>query len=286
MSRPAWPVLSGAPLLVAHRGGAGLAPENTLEAFTAAARDWAADMIELDVRVSADGACVVIHDARVDRTTDAEGDVASFTLAELSALDAGYRFTPDGGRSFPFRGRGVRVPTLDEVLDALPDMRFTVEVKAGAAQQPFFDVARRHGAVDRIVAAGLHPAERTRFREWPGAVSASMDQIRPLYFVHRLHLGWAWAPPVDVLQVPERWGAWRVVTPRFVRDAHRHGIAVQVWTVDEPEAMARLLDWGVDGVQSDRPDRLAEVMSRRLGRPPAPAAGASGGGRPAGAPME
>lgn len=280
MSRGAPPALAGAPLLVAHRGGAGLAPENTLEAFTAARRDWAADMIEMDVRLTADGACVVIHDARVDRTTDGEGDVASFTLPALRDLDAGYNFTPDGGNTFPFRGGGVRISTLDEVLETLPDMRFTIEVKAPEAQLPFFETARRHGAVDRIVAAGMHAAERTRFSEWPGARSASVEQVRPFYLLHRLGLGRLWGPRADVLQVPERWGSWRLVTPGFIRDAHRHGIAVQVWTVDDPEAMARLLAWGVDGIQSDRPDRLADVMSRRLGRPTAPAARATDDPRP------
>ncbi len=269
--RPTPPVLAGAPLLVAHRGGSGLAPENTLAAFRSARDDWAADMIELDIHLTADGHVVVIHDPNVDRTTDGTGPVAAKTLAELRALDAGYRFTPDDGASFPFRGRGVRIPTLEEVLEALPAMRFTVEVKAGAVQRPFFELARRLGAVERIVAAGFGAAERTLFREWPGAVSASMEQVRRFYALHRLRLGATWAPPVDVFQVPERTGRLLVCSPRFVREAHAHGIAVQVWTVDDPVAMERLFDAGVDGLQSDHPDRLARVMTARFGRPPAPA---------------
>jgi len=263
------PVLAGAPLLVAHRGGSGLAPENTLVAFRSARDDWAADMIELDVQLSADGHVVVMHDTNVDRTTDGSGPVAAKTLAELRALDAGYRFTPDG-TTFPFRGRGVRIPTLIEVLEELPAMRFTVEVKAPAVQLPFFEVARRLGAVGRIIAAGMQAYLRTQFAQWPGAVSASMEQVRRFYAVHRFYLGTRWAPPVDVFQVPERAGRLLVCSSRFVRDAHAHGIAVQVWTVDEPVAMERLFDGGVDGIQSDYPDRLAGVMTRRFGRPPAP----------------
>ncbi len=278
MVRPTPPVLAGAPLLVAHRGGAGLAPENTLTAFRSARDDWAADMIELDVHLTADGHVVVMHDPLVDRTTDGTGPVAAKTLAQLRELDAGYRFTPDG-TSFPFRGRGVRIPTLEEVLRELPAMRFTVEVKAPAAQRPFFELARRLGAVERIVAAGFRTAERTLFSEWPGAVSASMEQVRGFYALHRLRLGALWAPPVDVFQVPERTGRLLVCSPRFVREAHAHGIAVQVWTVDEPVAMERLFDAGVDGIQSDFPDRLARVMSERFGRPPAPAF-LRAGGRP------
>ena len=270
MAPPAPPVLAGAPLLVAHRGGAGLAPENTLAAFRSARDDWAADMIELDVRLTADGRVVVIHDPTVDRTSDGAGPVAAKTFAELRELDAGYRFTPDGA-SFPFRGHGVGIPALEEVLEALPAMRFTVEVKAAAAQVPFFELARRLGATDRIVAAALHDTDRTRFAEWPGAVSASVEQVRRFYVLHRLHLGALWAPPVDVLQVPERAGRFLVSSSRFVREAHARGIAVQVWTVDDPVAMERLFDAGVDGIQSDYPDRLARVMTRRFGRPPAPA---------------
>ncbi|HET9986372.1 MAG TPA: glycerophosphodiester phosphodiesterase [Longimicrobiales bacterium] len=269
--RPTPSALAGAPLLVAHRCGAGLAPENTLLAMLRSRDDWAADMIELDVHVSADGHVVVIHDPTVDRTTDGSGAVAAMTLDQLRAFDAGYRFTTDGGQTFPFRGQGLRIPTLDEVLDALPDMRFTVEVKAVAAQGPMFELVRRRGAQDRIVAAGIHDVVRTRFSEWKGAVSASMEQARAFYLRHRLHLGRRRAPAVDAFQVPETWGRLHIVTPRFIRDAHELGIAVQVWTVNDAADMERLFRWGVDGIQSDFPDRLSAVMTRLFGRPPAPA---------------
>src|SRR5512142_579746 len=177
MRRATPAALAGPPLLVAHRGGAGLAPENTLPAFLSARDDWGADMIELDIHLTADGQVVVIHDPTVDRTTDGTGPLASKTLAELRELDAGYRFTTAGRRS-PFRRRGVVVPLLTEVLEALPDMRFTVEVKAPEAQQPFFEIARRFGAEQRIVAASLHDRERTLFSRWPGAISASSEQVR------------------------------------------------------------------------------------------------------------
>jgi glycerophosphoryl diester phosphodiesterase len=270
MHRPPPPVLAGAPLLVAHRGGAGLAPENTLPAFLSARDDWAADMIELDVRLSADGHVIVLHDPTVDRTTDGSGPAASMTLAQLQELDAGYRFTVDGA-TFPCRGRGVRIPTLAEVLEALPDMRFTVEVKAAAAQRPFFRLAARVGAGARLLAAGMSRLERTHFDEWPGALSASMEQARRFYFLQRTGLTRFWAPSVDALQVPERAGRLRICSARFVRDAHARGLAVQVWTVNQEPDMERLFALDVDGIQSDYPDRLAAVMTRLFGRPPAPA---------------
>lgn len=273
MPRPT--VLAGAPLLIAHRGGSGLAPENTLTAFMRADSAWSADMIEMDVRATADGHCIVIHDDTVDRTTDGTGPVAARTLRELQELDAGYRFTPDGG-TFPFRGESVRIPTIDEVFEALPRMRFTVEVKAGAAQAPLFAAIRRHGARNRVVAAGMYDRDRTMFSEYRGAVSGSTEELRRFYRYHRLRLGRWVRPRADVVQVPEVWGSRRVVTPRLVADLGRHDIPVHVWTVNETEEMHRLLDWGVEGLVTDRPDRLAAVLNERTGRPLPPGAGARG----------
>jgi len=265
------PALGNPPLLIAHRGGAGLAPENTLVAFESAARDWAADMIELDVRSTADGHCVVIHDAHVDRTTDGRGQVAQLSLAQLQELDAGFHFTPDGGRSFPFRGRGIQVPTFDQVLHALPAMRFTVEVKVGTAQAGLFGAIGRHGAHRRVIAAGMYDADRTAFGAYAGALSASSEQLRRFFIAHRLHLARFAGRPGDVVQLCETWEGRRLLTRRLVRDLHRQNVDVHVWTVNEEADMHRLLDWGVDGIMSDFPDRLARVLHQRTGRPLPPA---------------
>lgn len=271
MARTTHPVLAGAPLLIAHRGGSGLAPENTLAAFHQAVDDWGADMIELDVHATADGECVVIHDPTVDRTTDGVGRVERMTLAELKELDAGYRFTPDQGATYPFRGRGVKIPTIDEVLESLPGMRLTVEVKVGAAQAPLLAALRRHGAEDRVIVAAEHESSRTLFSEYPGPTSASSRQVMSFYILNGLGLSRFWRAPVVAVQIPERWKGRQILTPRLVRAFHRQGLAVHIWTIDEVDAMARLLDWGVDGIVTDRPDRLADLLAARGARPPAPA---------------
>jgi len=268
---PREPASSSPPLLIAHRGGGGLAPENTLAAFESAARDWGADMIELDVRRTADGACVVIHDPTVARTTDGSGEVAALTLAELRRLDAGYRFTPDGGRTFPFRGQGVRIPTIEEVLERLPHLRLTVEVKTGSAQAGLFAAIARTAAHRRVIVGGMHDADRTAFRGYAGAWSASSEQLRRWYIAHRLHLARCAPPPAPVVQMCEVWGGRRLVTPRLLRDLHRKGVQVHVWTVNDEADMRRLLDWGVDGIMSDYPDRLARVLHEQSGRPLPPA---------------
>jgi glycerophosphoryl diester phosphodiesterase len=265
------PVLSGGPLLIAHRGGAALAPENTLVAFRQAIDDWGADMVELDVRASADGRCMVIHDPTVDRTTDGTGAVEAMTYDELRRLDAGYRFTPDGGRSFPFRGRGIRIPTIEEVLEALPTIPLTVEVKVAAAARPLFEAIERVGAAGRIVAAAEEDRCRALFGSYPGPLSASRSQMLRFFLLHHARLSAFWQPAVDAVQIPERWRGRQLLTPRLVRDFHARGFAVHVWTVNEVDDMERLLEWGVDGLVTDYPDRLADLLAARWGRAPAPA---------------
>ena len=263
-ARPGYPVLAGGPLLVAHRGGAGLAPENTLEAFRSAVDRWSADMIELDVRLSRDGVVVVVHDPTVERTTDGIGPVAGLSLAELEELDAGYRFVdPEGG--FPFRGKGVKIPTLEEVLRELPETRFTVEVKAPGAWEAAVRVVRAEGAERRVVMASAerHFVSEIRF---DGAVSADRRTLFRAWLsarlpVRRLRRCFTDA---DLFQAPAKWRGLTVASRRFVRAAHALNIPVQVWTVNDPTEMRRLLALDVDGIQSDRPDLLAEVLGRTV----------------------
>jgi glycerophosphoryl diester phosphodiesterase len=228
-------------------------------------------MIELDVHATADGECVVIHDPTVDRTTDGTGLVAELTLAELQRLDAGYRFTPDGGETYPFRGQGVRISTIAEVLEALPNTRLTIEVKAPAAQRPLFDAIRRADAVERVIVGAISDRVRTLFADFPGPISGSSQQLGRFYLLYRLGISRFWAPRVVAAQIPEVWNNHRFLTPRLIRALHAHGLAVHIWTIDDVEDMRRLLEWGVDGIMTDRPDRLADLMAEMALRPPPPA---------------
>jgi glycerophosphoryl diester phosphodiesterase len=276
-ARPPQPYLQGAPLLIAHRGGSALAPENTLFAFERALSWWDADLLELDVHPTRDGEVVVIHDPTVDRTSDGRGRVAELSLAELRALDFGYRFTPDGGATHPFRGRGIGISTLAEILEALPDARVNVEIKDGRAQERVWETIHAAGATRRVLVAAARLADRRRFiGAYTGAMSASAEEMRSFLTLHLLRAAAFYRPPVDAFQMPERFGSRQLLSPRFVRDAHARGVAVHVWTVDEEADMRRLLAWGVDGIITDRPDRLARVLHETHGRPlpPGPPAGA------------
>ena len=266
-ARPGHPYLAGAPVFAAHRGGARLAPENTLEAFGDAVDRWGADMLELDVRLTADGVVVVIHDETVDRTTDGSGPVAALDLEALRDLDAGARFVDAEGRG-SFAGRGVRVPTFAEVLESFPRTRLNVEAKCAAVAGPLVEAIRRHGAEHRVLVAAEFERNRRGARGYRGAWGASRSQLRPFWVLHRVPwVGSMYTPACDALQVPVAFEGRPIVTPRLIAEAHRRNIPVHVWVVDEPEEMRRLLDLGVDAIQTDRPDRLALVLHEERGRP-------------------
>ncbi|HEX8352845.1 MAG TPA: glycerophosphodiester phosphodiesterase [Pyrinomonadaceae bacterium] len=255
----------GRPLVIAHRGGAGLWPENTLHAFERAAA-MGVDVIETDVRATADGELVVIHDDTLGRTTDGAGRVRAMTLAELKRLDAAYRWSPDGGRSFPLRGRGLTVPTLREVFAALPGVRFNIEPKQSdpPIAAPLCRMIREHGMTARVMVAAFGGTVMEQFRrECPEvATSASTAEVAGFLALQRPGLAGSYGPPMQALQVPESAGGVRVLTADFVAAAHARNLRVHAWTVNDEGDMRRLLGLGVDGVMTDYPDRLLKVLGR------------------------
>jgi glycerophosphoryl diester phosphodiesterase len=261
------------PLVFAHRGGAKLAPENTLVAFEAGLAHGA-DGLELDVHLSRDGVPVVIHDATLDRTTNATGPVAARTAAELSRLDAGTHFGAEQG--FPFRDRGHGVPTLASVLERHGGTRIIIEMKYGTAAlaRAVVAVVAHAGAGGRVCLGSFQQDALDAARTLAPHIATSASQPEARWALHRSWVRWPWMParPYIAFQVPERAGRLRVVSPAFVRQAHREGQRVQVWVVDtEPDAH-RLFAWGVDGLISDRPDVTVPARDRwvTLARPARP----------------
>jgi glycerophosphoryl diester phosphodiesterase len=263
-----YPALSGPlPLTFAHRGGAGLWPENTLEAFRGAI-ELGCTHVETDVRMTRDGEIVVFHDEALERTTNGTGRVAAHTLSQLRRLDAGYRFSPDG-KTFPRRGQGVVIPTLAELVALSDRVRFNVEIK----ERGPFDLPRallrfieRHGIGERIVvAAERHELMRDFRRHSQGriATSASRRECQQFWLASRMRLTGLLRLPYQALQIPVTAGNLTIVTPQLLDAAHREGLGVHVWTIDEPAEMLRLLDLGVDGLMSDYPDRLRQVVVER-----------------------
>jgi glycerophosphoryl diester phosphodiesterase len=255
------------PRLFAHRGASARAPENTLEAFRLA-REQGASYLELDVHLSADGELVVIHDSSVSRTTGRRGRVENMRLDELRRLDAGFKFTLDHGRTFPYRAKGHAIPTLSEVLEAFSDMRITVELKPtlnGVAER-LWEKLKAHRAEDRVIVASLNHALIRGFREVAPSVATSFSKDEVRDFLNRLRCGdmGGYRPPGTAFQVPEYKGLRRVVSKPVIDAVHRFGVEVHVWTVNEPVHISRLLEWGVDGIMTDDPARaLAKVRALR-----------------------
>jgi glycerophosphoryl diester phosphodiesterase len=260
-------VLHDRPLFFAHRGGSGLAPENTLPAFERGLA-LGADALELDIQTTREGEIVVIHDQTVDRTTNGAGPVSGYTLEELRRLDAGYRFTPDDGQSYPYRGQGVVIPTMREVFERFPNTRINLDLKESSPdrERSLWELIREYEAFDRIlVASGEVHQAIIRFRQFSAgrvATSASEAEIRRFFYATKARATRWLRPAYDALQIPETHRGIRIVSPAFVGAAHRLGIDVHVWTVDERSAMERLLALDVDGIMTDRPDVLAEVLAR------------------------
>jgi glycerophosphoryl diester phosphodiesterase len=241
------------PLFFAHRGGSLLRPENTLPAFEHG-MSFGADALELDIQQTRDGELVVIHDPTLDRTTSGSGAVASYTLDDVRKVDAGYTFTTDGGATFPFRGQGITIPTLREVFTRFPGVRINIDLKESTPDRE-----------DRICAGCFAHAALVRFRRLTSgrvATSASPREVRSFLLAAASHTtGWL-RPAYDALQVPDTYGAVRVVSRTSVIAAHRIGVDVHVWTVDERAHILALLALGVDGLMTDRPDILAEALAK------------------------
>ncbi|RLT45533.1 MAG: glycerophosphodiester phosphodiesterase [Chloroflexi bacterium] len=253
------------PLVIAHQGGDGLRPGNTLAAFENAVR-LRVDMLEMDVQSTADGALVLMHDSTVDRTTDGSGAVASFSLAELQQLDAAYDWSADGGQSNPFRGTDVRVPALQEVLAAFPEMRMIIEIKqeAPALGMPLCTLLAAHNMQQKVLVAAFSAVAIADFRKAcpQVATAASQREVVTFYLLNLVFVGAAYSPPFSALQVPERRSGLQLITPSFASTAHLKQLHLHVWTVNETDDMRRMIDAGVDGIITDYPDRLLALLNR------------------------
>jgi len=251
--------------VIAHRGAARLRPENTLTAFEHAVA-LGADMLEMDARATADGVLVALHDATLDRTTDGQGRVDALTLSALRKLDAGYRWSPDGGRSTPFRGRGIRVPTLAEVFARLPQTRMIVEIKPAdpALATTMCELIRRAGMTQRVLIASMHDAVLGAFRAHCPEVVTSMGpgEVRVFYVASLVYLSAAISPGAQALQIPYAFGERVLATAQLAGAARGRNLKLHVWTVNDEARMRRLLAIGVDGIMTDRPDLLLGLLGR------------------------
>jgi glycerophosphoryl diester phosphodiesterase len=247
----------------AHRGASIEFPENTLPAFRRAA-EAGADAIETDTHFTKDGRFIMMHDLELERISDGSGPVTERTVAEIKKLDAGYRFTRDGGATYPFRGKGITFLTLEEMLEEFPDMRFNIDLKDKnpAQVQHFVELVKKMNAGHRVLAASENRQNNRAVRRlYPElATSFALWEALGFYFLFRsglLLFKKKFAP--DALQIPEFLGPSHVANETLIRMAHERGLRVHVWTINDEKTMRRLYNTGVDAVMSDDPALLKKV---------------------------
>jgi glycerophosphoryl diester phosphodiesterase len=245
------------PVVIGHRGNSAHAPENTLESF-AQAMALGVDGVEFDVRLTADRQLVVIHDPTVERTTDGSGEVARLTLDRLRELDAGYRF---GASTYPYRERGIRIPTVAEALDVTAPLDAIIEVKSVESAEPLLALLRSRGDEDRVtvgsfVAGALLPFRRAGIRTTATFQEARNLLVPALLGIRRRRV------PFTMMSVPPRYKGIPLPVRALARCIAPAGASVSVWTVNDPREALRLWRNGVHGILSDDPAAILKARQR------------------------
>ena len=252
------------PRVIAHQGGVGQWPSNTLWAFRQAANLSGVDELEMDIRQTADGFIVLMHDESVDRTTDGSGRVQSMNLATLQSLDAGYRWSADG-IDFPFRGKGVRVPRLAEVFAQHPDALMSIEIKQQTPSlvDSFCQLIRDFGKTRQVRVSSFHHASLVEFRQsCPGvSTTASAEEAKHYLLASKVGLGRWFKPDADHFQLPLQSDGVKILTAEFVAQVHRHGFTIDAWTINDGATVVSLMSMGIDGIITDYPERILNLIN-------------------------
>ncbi|MEN8041434.1 MAG: glycerophosphodiester phosphodiesterase [Actinomycetota bacterium] len=250
------------PIRLAHRGSRELWPENTWHAFDRAIEDLGYKYVETDVQVTADGVVVVFHDDTLERCTNGVGRVDEWRWEDLQHLDAAYRFSPDG-ESFPLRGQGIGISRLDDTFDRYPDLYVNIDLKAKGSEWATAEIVRKMGKEDSVLIGAFSDRRVARFRRiTKGRVATSAGPRDAVAMYAASRVGRSAPSHVDAYQLPYKTKGVSVDT-KLIDAVHEAGKQVHFWTVDDKEEMVRLLDLGADGIVTDRPDLLNEVMEER-----------------------
>jgi glycerophosphoryl diester phosphodiesterase len=247
-------------LVFAHRGAAAERPENTLPSFRRAL-ELGADALETDVHLTADGVVVAAHDDDGARMTGVARSLRDTTWRDVQGWDAGYGFVDASGER-PFAGQGYRIPSLEELLVALPSARFNVDLKSEDPElvARFLGVVRARGAEDRVIAASFFRSTLVRLRGagFRGETSlAEKEFVRWWALPSWLRLG---PPPGTRAQIPTRSGPFSFANPCVLRKLHRLGLRVDYWTINDPDEARALVALGADGIMTDDPARIVPAV--------------------------
>jgi glycerophosphoryl diester phosphodiesterase len=261
------------PLVIAHADTSGTSPwPGDTMLFLENAAVLGVDVLEMNVAMSKDGYIVLNHDITVDDTSDGSGLISDMILDEIKTLDAAYDWTPEGEITFDYRGQGITFPTLEEVFQRFPETPMIVEIKqeSPSMAQPLCDLIRQHGMEEKVIIPSFSDLAMREFRTAcpEVATAASAGEVRQFVYLSFAFLSNPVAPAYTAMQVPiESSGIGdtkiAVITPGFVANVHRRGLQIHAWTINDPNEMQMLIDMGVDGIMTDRPDILLEILGRK-----------------------
>ncbi|MBK5200162.1 MAG: glycerophosphodiester phosphodiesterase [Spirochaetaceae bacterium] len=258
--------LNPMPRVVAHRGDSKHFPENTLPAFLSAVK-MGIDIVETDVHLTSDNIIIIWHDNSLERNTDGSGTIEEHTYQELLKYDAGYSFSHDGGITFPFRGKGIKLCTLEEALLECPNQRFNIDLKTkqSGIVEEFVRIIRKHKAESRVCCASFRLTNLKAIRKIAPDILTSITTIEVLSLLlkQKFHI----LPKIlahgrkIIFQVPVAQYGLKIITPSFVKEMHKRNAVIMVWTINEEKEMRRLFELGVDAVMTDDPTTVIKVAT-------------------------
>nr|WP_263323259.1 glycerophosphodiester phosphodiesterase [Neobacillus sp. Marseille-Q6967] len=259
------------PLVIAHQGGELLAPSNTMAAFTNAA-NMGVDVLETDIHITKDGHLVAIHDPTVDRTTNGTGAVADMTLEEIQKLDAGYHFKDLEGND-SYRSKGVYIPTVEEMFQTFGKMRIEIEIKDDNPPERIDEISsklwrliEKYKMEDKILIASFDQEMMNTFEKYAKgrvATTAGRSEVKNFVVAHKFFLRNIYVPKVDAFQIPTEDSDFDLTDQKLIDGAHRLGMQIHYWTIDDTETMEKLIDAGADGILTNRPDLLLELLEEK-----------------------
>lgn len=258
-------------LVMAHQGGASLAPSSTMPAFLNAVK-LGVDMIEFDVHITKDGELVAIHDATVDRTTNGTGKVNEMTLKEIQQLDAGAKFKDVDG-NYSFKKKGVQIPTVHEVFEKIPNMHWNIEIKDTNNPVHYREITEKLWAlmeeysITDVTLLASFDWEITQLisevSDGKAIVAGDEKETTQFVLLHKLFLNGLYRGKVDAIEIPVKQSGIKLDDRKLIKAAKQRGIDVHYWTINDADTMEHLIDIGVDGILTDRPDLLIEVIEKR-----------------------
>ena len=252
---------------IAHRGASGEAPENTITSFRIAVEDYGAEVLEMDVHATKDNEIVVIHDDTIDRTVNGRGKVKDYTYEELKKFDAGYRFKNTENENYTCRGKGITIPTLKEVFEQFPNLKYNIEIKQKIPhiEKEVISLIREMNMTDKVIIGSSKVSVSKKIKKLaPDIVSfCNSGNVVLFYFMHILGLGFLYRPRYEAIQTTPYTKVFHIVQSSMIRAAHKKGMLFHVWTINDEKDMEKYIKLGVDGIMTDYPGKLRSVLKKR-----------------------